>query len=189
MFFSPGDKVRWIMATEKMRVGDIIRTFKDIPRNPVRPREGDSHPIGALPIGTKVHNVQILPHLDKTTIRYAGQYAELVRRIGKRNYLVESKGKREMCIEQSCMVTVGKLSNPYHDTIDKMCPQRSRWLGKRPKSGAFHKKDGYCGRKVRPPKPVKDHFATAMAAQKEGKTLTELVSKTPEKELYILEPF
>src|SRR5699024_7799993 len=90
-----GDRVRWIVATEKMQVGDVIRTFADIPRNPVRPREGDSHPVGALPIGTKVHNMQILPDHSKTTILYAGQYAEITRRVGRRNYLVESRGNRE----------------------------------------------------------------------------------------------
>lgn len=182
------NKVRWIMATEKMQVGDVIRTFCDIPRNPVRPREGDSHPVGALPIGAKVHNVQILPNHEKTTIRYAGQYAELTRRVGRRNYLVESRGNREFCIDQTCMVTVGRLSNPYHDEIDLMCAQRSRWLGKRPKSGAWHKKDGYCGRKIKPPKPVRDHFATAMAMQKSGKTMSN-VGAAEERQVFTLEPF
>ncbi|CAG2175334.1 unnamed protein product, partial [Oppiella nova] len=43
-----GEKVRWIIASETMQTGDIIRTFSAIPRNPVRPKEGDSHPVGAL---------------------------------------------------------------------------------------------------------------------------------------------
>ncbi|KAI2809445.1 54S ribosomal protein L2 mitochondrial [Blomia tropicalis] len=190
-----GDKMRWIMATEKMQIGDIIRTYEDIPKNPVRPREGDSHPIGALPIGTKVHNVQIFPDHEKTTIRYAGQYAELTRRVGRRNYLTECRGHREFCIDSKCMVTVGRLSNPYHDEINLMCAQRSRWLGRRPKSGAWHKKDGYCGRKIHPPKPVRDHFATAMAMQKSGKTLMNNNSvlgkgdRVQNSEIYTLEPF
>lgn len=171
------------MATEKMREGDLIRTFSEIPRNPVRPREGDSHPIGALPVGTEVHNVQILPGNPKTTIRHAGQYAKLVRRVGKRNYLVESRGNREFCIEQSCIVTVGRLSNPYHDEVNLMCPQRSRWLGKRPHTGAYIKKDGYYGRKIRPPRPVRDHFATAMSMQKFGQTMFG----QEEKETFVIE--
>lgn len=170
-----------------MQIGDVIRTFSQVPKNPVRPREGDSHPVGALPIGTKVHNVQILPNNEKTTIRYAGQYAELVRRVGKRNYLVESRGGREFCIDQTCMVTVGRLSNPYHDEVNLMCPQRSRWLGKRPHSGAWHKKDGYCGRKIHPPKPVKDHFATARALKKAGQTMS--IQAETKEEIYKLENF
>lgn len=169
-----------------MRIGDIITTYGDIPVNPVRPREGDSHPVGALPIGTKVHNVQIFPGYPKTTILYAGQCAEITKRIGRRNYLVESRGKREFCIDQNCMVTVGRCSNPYHDEIDLMCPQRKRWLGKRPRSGAWHKKDGYCGRKLHPPRPVKDHFKTAMTAQRSGQTIDSM-GKDDSKELYILE--
>lgn len=181
-----GDKIRWIVASEKMQVGDVIRTYCDIPRNPVRPREADSHPIGALPIGTKVFNVQIFPDYPKTTILYAGQYAELTKRIGRRNYLVESRGKREMCIDSSCMVTVGRCSNPYHDEIDLLCPQRKRWLGKRPRSGAWHKKDGFCGRKIRPPKPPNDHYSTAVLAKKSGKTIDDLTKKI-EKEFFVIE--
>jgi len=170
-----------------MQAGDIIRTFSDIPRNPVRPREGDSHPVGALPIGTRVHNVQLVPGQELTKIKYAGQYAEIVRRVGRRNYLTQSGSRQEICIDEKCMVTVGRLSNPYHDQVNLMCPQRSRWLGHRPSSGAWHRKDGYCGRKVRPPKPVKDYFAEHIMAQKGGKTLNNV--GTNEQQVYTLEPF
>lgn len=168
-----------------MQIGDVIRTFSDIPINPVKPREGDAHPIGALPVGAIVHNVQIFPNYPKTTILYAGQFATLTRRIGRRNYLVESRGKREFCIDQNCMVTVGRCSNPYHDEIDWKCPQRRRWYGIRPCSGGWHKKDGYCGRKVYPARPVKDHFATAMLMQKSGQTMANQMDK--QKEVYIIE--
>ena len=41
-----------------MKVGDIITTYGDIPRIPVRPVVGDSHPLGALPAGTEVFNIE-----------------------------------------------------------------------------------------------------------------------------------
>ena len=52
------DKLRWQVATDKMKEGDIIRTYTTIPENPIRPVEGDSHPLGALPLGTTVCQVQ-----------------------------------------------------------------------------------------------------------------------------------
>jgi len=149
-----------------MQSGDIIRTFSEIPRNPVRAKEGDSHPIGALPIGTKVHNIEVNPGEGGTLVRAAGDFAEITRRVGKKNYLHLNTQKKDICIDQKCMVTVGRVSNPYHHTINKMCPQRSRWLGKRPRSGAWHRKDGYCGRKIRPPKPLVDYMIDAANAKK-----------------------
>ena len=38
----------------KVKEGDLIRTYTAIPLNPIRPVEGDSHPLGALPMGTTV---------------------------------------------------------------------------------------------------------------------------------------
>ena len=172
-----GDKVRWIIASETMEIGDIITTYSEIPRNPVRPKEGDSHPVGALPIGTKVHNVETNPGEGGAIVRAAGDFAELIRRVGKKNYLVWNKHNREFCIDQRCMVTIGRVSNPFHYLVNRLCPQRSRWLGYRPVSGAWHRKDGYCGRKIKPPKPLLD-FIT------QGKT-------TPEKpkEIYVIQAF
>jgi large subunit ribosomal protein L2 len=177
IFQMKGETVRWILASETMRIGDIIRTYSEIPRNPVRPKEGDSHPVGALPIGTKVHNVEVNPGEGGTLIRNAGDFAEIVRRVGKKNYLRLNIGKREICVDQTCMVTVGRVSNPYHHTINLMCVQRRRWLGKRPRSGAWHRKDGYCGRKNRPPKPLVDYIANSA-----------LVNK-PDPEIFVIQPF
>jgi len=55
------DKLRWQVATSKQQNGDLIRTFTDIPKNPVKPKEGDSHPVGALPIGTTICQVEAWP--------------------------------------------------------------------------------------------------------------------------------
>ena len=54
------DRLRWQVATDKIKEGDIIRTHTAIPVNPIRPVEGDSHPLGALPAGTTVCQVCIL---------------------------------------------------------------------------------------------------------------------------------
>ena len=39
--------------------------------------------------------------------------------------------------------------------VNNLCRQRMRWKGVLPRSGLFKKKDGYCGFKNRPPKPLK----------------------------------
>ena len=54
MFTSPvgyGEFLRWQIATTTLKPGDLISTYTDIPDIPIRPKEGDAHPLGALPIG------------------------------------------------------------------------------------------------------------------------------------------
>ena len=66
-----GEKMRWQIATQNMEVGDLIRTSGKIPPNPIRPIEGDSHPLGALPVGTEVCFVQ-WPSPDSDEVKIAG---------------------------------------------------------------------------------------------------------------------
>lgn len=163
-----------------MQTGDIIRTYSEIPRNPIQnAREGDTHPVGALPIGTKVHNIEVIPGNGGQYVRYAGDFAEIIRRVGKKNYLYCNRNRKNICIDQKCMVTVGRVSNPYHHLVNRLCPQRSRWLGRRPRSGGWHRKDGYCGRKNTPPKPLIDYVTNNM----------KQINQKTEKEIYVIQPF
>lgn len=58
--------------------------------------------------------------------------------------------KHEFSFHQTCMATVGKLS--HGDWQDKIFGSINmhRRFGYKMSSGLWHKKDGYCGRKVRP---------------------------------------
>ena len=149
-----GGHKRWIVASENMKPGDIIKTINVIPRNPVEAFEGEIRPIGALRPGTLVHNLEKYPGEGGYFARAAGTSCEIVRRMGS-NVVIKAPSGSEFALNERCMAAIGKVSNPDHYTINRTCPQRSRWLGYRPRSGCHHKKDGYCGRKLRPPKPLK----------------------------------
>lgn len=52
---------RWILATQHMQAGDVIRSYNYIPNKMLKDYEmpeGDSWPVGALPPGTVVCNIQ-----------------------------------------------------------------------------------------------------------------------------------
>lgn len=151
-----GEKRRYILASQNMKAGDIIKTSRNIPRIPVRAYEGDSHPVGALPVGTLVHNLEIYEDDFGRIARAAGTSAQLVRKIGDK-CILRMPSKREICISQHCMATVGRVSNIDHDKEHIGSPQRSRWLGIRPQSGWWHRKTGYNGRKIRPIPPMKTY--------------------------------
>lgn len=53
------------------------------------------------------------------------------------------------------MVTVGQVSRTGYKDEKLTHPVDMRDLGYRPGSGLWHRKDGYCGRKIKPPKPIK----------------------------------
>lgn len=51
----------------------------------------------------------------------------------------------------------GRVSNPTHGQQHVGSAQRRRWLGRRPASGLWQRKDGYCGRKIKPIPPMKSY--------------------------------
>ncbi|KAK6626349.1 hypothetical protein RUM43_006660 [Polyplax serrata] len=148
------DEMKYILATENMKAGDIIRTSKYIPRNAVRPNEGDAYPVGALPAGTIVHNVQITPNKEFTSIHAAGCCGLVKNTIGSK-VIVQYPNKHEVALDPRCMATVGRLSNVKHSSIPIGSANKLRELGYRSRSGLWHRKTGYHGRKIRPLPPVK----------------------------------
>jgi len=149
-----GTKLRYILATENMKAGDLIKTTCHIPRIPVRPKEGDAHPLGALPMGTQVHCVEAHPGEGGRYIKGAGNKGILMRKIGEK-VVVQLPSKREIAFAPECMAVIGRLSNIDHGKQHVGSAQRRRWLGRRPASGLWQRKDGYKGRKIRPLPPVK----------------------------------
>ena len=149
---------RWIMASENMKPGDIIRTHNIMPRNPIRVKEADAYPIGAMPPGTLVHNLEKIVGEGGSEMHFYGACAEIGKRIGKM-IVVKMPWKAEIALDERCMAVVGRGSNVDHGLINLLCPQRARWKGKRPSSGLWHRKDGWCGRKCHPPKPLQYFYS------------------------------
>lgn len=102
-----GDKLKYILATENMKAGDLIKTSRFIPRIPVRAKEGDAYPLGALPVGTQIHCLEVFPGTPYHFIHGAGNFGTIIRKFGD-SVVVQMPTKREFCFKQECMATVGK---------------------------------------------------------------------------------
>lgn len=137
-----------------MKVGDLIRTSCEIPRVPVKAYEGDAYPCGALPLSTTVHNIEIIPGEGSVYCRAAGSSAQISNKIDGR-VIIKLPSGLDISIQEECMVTVGQVSRAGYKDEKLTHPVDSRDLGYRPGSGLWHRKDGYCGRKINPPKPLK----------------------------------
>ncbi|XP_034102592.1 large ribosomal subunit protein uL2m [Drosophila nasuta] len=143
-----GDELKYILATENMREGDILKTSRFIPRIPVRPNEGDAYPLGALPAGTRIHCLEKNPGQPCHLIHAAGTFGTILRKFDDK-VVVQLPSKREFAFDRTCMATVGRLSNIEHNKEHVGSAQRMREMGNRPRSGLWKRKEGKHGRKVR----------------------------------------
>ncbi|XP_015783657.1 39S ribosomal protein L2, mitochondrial [Tetranychus urticae] len=156
---------RWIIASENMKPGDIITTSRVMPKNPIYAKEGQMWPVGALSPGTLIHRIEIVPGQGARLAIAAGTSGEILRRAGKK-IIIRIPNGQEIGIDEWCMASVGRVSNPNHYTVNTACTERRFWKGKRQNKGVKMRKDGYCGRKLRPPKPLRIVDAAQLLPQK-----------------------
>jgi len=148
-----GNTQHYILATENLKVGDLIKTSNEIPKNPVKASEGDAFPVGALPVGTMVNSVEDFPGNGARFALNAGGFATIMKRIDSR-CILQLATKHEISIDERCMVTVGRLSNVEHQDFIYGKAGVSRLMGIRPKLGLFHPKTQRFGRRPFRPKPI-----------------------------------
>ncbi|XP_074024343.1 large ribosomal subunit protein uL2m isoform X1 [Numenius arquata] len=157
-----GNRKRWIIATENMQPGDIIKNSAHIGRMAVSANEGDAYPLGALPVGTLICNLESHPGKGAQYIRAAGTCGVLLRKVNG-TAIVQLPSKRHMQlfsvpqVLETCVATVGRVSNVDHNKRVIGKAGRNRWLGKRPHTGLWHRKGGWAGRKIRPLPPMKSY--------------------------------
>lgn len=155
-----GSRKRWIIATENMQTGDIIKTSSVIGRMAVSASEGDSYALGALPVGTLVNNLELYPGKGAQYIRAAGTCGVLLRKVNG-TAIVQLPSKQQVQVLETCMATVGRVSNVNHNKRIIGKAGRNRWLGNRPSSGLWKRKGGWAGRKIKPLPPMKSYVNLA----------------------------
>ncbi|KAM4591430.1 large ribosomal subunit protein uL2m isoform 1-T2 [Odontesthes bonariensis] len=151
-----GSRKRWIIATENMQAGNLIKTSGVIGRMAVSANEGDAYPLGALPVGTLINNLELQPGKGSELIRAAGTSGVLLRKVNG-TAIVQLPSKQQVQVLETCVVTVGRVSNVDHNKRIIGKAGRNRWLGIRPSSGLWQRKGGWAGRKIKPLPPMKSY--------------------------------
>ena len=116
----------YILAPQRLAVGDSI-----IAGDSVDVKPGNAAPMGTLPIGTIVHNVELKIGKGGALARSAGNYAQIVGRDQGYVTLRLNSGEQRL-VHGQCYASVGAVSNPDHMNISLGKAGRNRWLGKRP---------------------------------------------------------
>lgn len=126
IYYKDGEK-RYIIAPEALKVDQVILSGEK-----AAPEVGNALPLGKIPVGTIVHNIELKPGKGGAMARSAGSYAQLVAREGKYASLKLPSGEMRMVLV-TCLATIGTVSNSDHMSIRLGKAGRNRWLGNRPR--------------------------------------------------------
>ncbi|RPD49916.1 50S ribosomal protein L2 [Hymenobacter sediminis] len=124
--YADGEK-RYIIAPAGLAVGSTV-----VSGSGVAPEVGNALPLREIPLGTIVHNIELMPGGGAAMARSAGTYAQLVAREDKYATLKLPSGEMRMVLV-TCMATVGTVSNGDHMNVRLGKAGRNRWLGRRPR--------------------------------------------------------
>jgi large subunit ribosomal protein L2 len=119
-------ELSYILAPQRLAVGDKVVAGESVDVKP-----GNAMPLGSMPVGTIVHNVELKPGKGGQIARSAGAYVQLVGRDQGHAILRLNSGEQRI-VHGACMATVGAVSNPEHGNINDGKAGRTRWRGKRP---------------------------------------------------------
>lgn len=127
LHYVDGEK-RYILAPFGIRVGDEVISSKE--KAPLR--IGNCLPVGKIPSGLFVHNVELVSGRGGQMVRSAGAGAQLLAKDAGMVTLKLPSGEIRM-VDEKCMATIGEVGNKSHETVRLGKAGRSRWLGRRPK--------------------------------------------------------
>ena len=94
-------------------------------------RVGNCLPLANIPVGTQVHNIELLPGKGGQLARSAGMSAQLMAKEGKYATLRLPSGEMRM-VPINCRATVGVVGNGDHNLINIGKAGRKRHMGIRP---------------------------------------------------------
>ena len=124
--YADGEK-RYVIHCKGLSQGDTIVSG---PGSDVR--TGNAMPLKEVPLGTAVHNVELIPGKGGQIARSAGTSVQVVAKEGE--YVTLRMQSTEMrLVHGNCMATIGEVGNSEHELLSAGKAGASRWAGKRPK--------------------------------------------------------
>ncbi|MDJ0389743.1 50S ribosomal protein L2 [Roseomonas sp. E05] len=119
-------ELAYILAPQRLKVGDTVVAGERVDIKP-----GNAMPLGSIPVGTIVHNIEMKPGAGGKIARSAGTYAQLVGKDAGYAQVKLMSGELRL-VRGECMASIGAVSNPDNQNQEIGKAGRSRWLGRRP---------------------------------------------------------
>ncbi len=125
LFYADGEK-RYILHPNTLKVGTVIRSGPDAPIE-----IGNALPLEKIPLGTIVHNVEMVPGKGGQIVRAAGAAAQVAAKEG--DYVTLKLPSTEVrLIRKDCYATIGQVGNLEARNINLGKAGRTRHKGRRP---------------------------------------------------------
>ena len=123
--YQDGEK-RYILHPNKLNVGDKIMAGPESSIN-----IGNNLPLSEIPLGTSIHNIELIPNKGGQIVRSAGTSAKILAKEG--DYITLKLPSKEVrLVRKECFATIGEISNNDAFLVQSGKAGRTRWLGKRP---------------------------------------------------------
>jgi len=117
---------RYILHPKNLKVGDNIISGSGSPLN-----IGNNLPLDEIPLGTSIHNIELIPNRGGQIVRAGGTSAKILAKEG--NFVILRLPSKEIrLIRKECFATIGEISNNDAFLVQSGKAGRTRWLGKRP---------------------------------------------------------
>ena len=125
LHYADGEK-RYMLLPHGLGVGDKVSSGPD-----VEPRAGNALPLTKIPLGTQIHNIEMVAGRGGQIVRSAGSSAQLLAKEGEMATIRLPSGEVRR-VRAACMATVGQVSNLDHENQNIGKAGRNRHKGRRP---------------------------------------------------------
>lgn len=126
LHYIDGEK-SYIIAPKGIKIGQEVLSGMD-----ASPEIGNSLPLSKIPLGSIIHNIELIPGNGGSIVRSAGTYAQLLAKEDKYATIKLPSGEMRLVL-LTCMATMGSVSNQKHMNVILGKAGRNRWLGRRPR--------------------------------------------------------
>ena len=121
-----GEK-KYILAPEGLQMDQKIYVSQDT----IDIAVGNRAPLGNIPAGSVIHNIELFPGQGGKVVRSAGTLATLLSLEGEYAHVRLPSGEVRI-FAKDCTATIGQVSNTDHRHVRRGKAGRMRWLGIRP---------------------------------------------------------
>jgi large subunit ribosomal protein L2 len=110
LHYADGEK-RYILHPVDLKVGDTVSSG---PQAEIKP--GNALPLTSVPIGTFIHNIELIPGNGGQMVRSAGASAQIMARENGLAQIKLPSGQIRL-VPDNCMATVGQVGNTDHENL------------------------------------------------------------------------
>lgn len=123
--YADGER-RYVIVPKGMKVGDSFTVAEDAPLT-----LGNRLPLGKIPVGTFVYNIELQPAAGASLVRSAGSFAEVIAHDAG-FALIKLPSTEVRKISDLCWASVGAVGNEEYNLVVIGKAGRARWMGIRP---------------------------------------------------------